>query len=152
MILMPAQYAWLRKCRIMELGGFDSSLTKRSRYVPYWTKVKFKNKPTSLSDLPSKLNLSDRTTAELHAFHTWLHEQPPYLRGLPAIGDKAVDNHHEKLIERCEAEIRRLDTLVSQSWQREKAYAGLLFAGGLTPVLRPVDVGDRMCTALNTCF
>ena len=150
--LIPVvQAAWLLKCRVKELGGFDSSMTLRSRHVTLWTKLHFKSKPSSISDPPADLDLAERGSAELYTYRTWLLEQLPYFKNLPPVGNKCVDNYHAKLVERCEGELRRLNAFVVAAWRKELAHAGLIFLESLgkPPPPIPVSEGAPVCAHVD---
>lgn len=126
----------LTKTRVRELGGFNSAITLKSRFVPQWTKVSFRRGPTTLHDPPAPLNLGHKGSVELHVYRMWLSEQLPYLQSLSPIGNKQIDNHHTSLIRRCKQEIARVNELELRAWHEEMANTGLLFQS-VTRILEP---------------
>lgn len=142
----------LKKTRRRELAGFDSSITRKSRFVPPWLKISFKNKPTMLNDSPGPLDLRHPGSVELHLYRNWLSEQLPHLRSLPLVGDKQIDNHHASLIRRCEAEIMRVNQLEPTAWYEAMVHSGLLH--GITQILEPAKVptGKSLVQGLRTSY
>lgn len=109
--------------RTANLAIFESQLHHRSRAVPSSTSLVFSSSPTLHTDPIPLLQPGNLNNSKFESFRSWLRVQRSWLWDLRPLGVKYTDNHRDRLIEKVDYQLERLDRLERDCWDRAKVAA-----------------------------
>lgn len=89
--------------------------------------IKFESPPVTITDPPTELERTHRSSQELLSYHGWVSQQLVLLHELTPIGDKQADRHLTSLIVKFQTEVARVDNIILYAWRKELVRTGLLY-------------------------
>ena len=138
-LMIPLKDPQLVRERFGLVSRLNADRDRKSSALHSHPKLSFKSSPNSPVDPPGLLDDTMKETTQFLDYYTWLNDQLSEHGNLPPVGHKDADNRYTAEVEKIRDEVRRLDRLRVEAWNRlvYAKFTPLVHDGGEPMVMRP---------------